>query len=239
MPFIIFKLILYLHNIIRITLLYVLLLCILVSVSVKTNILRSNRCNVVTLQRVLIFWVEVVLYPCMWITFSNCSFPFIPIVEYEDIHFHFCQVTNFSELQPLFLKPSDFLVLMCYFIFCSLLTNPFHLALPKKELFIKTYLNYSCYHANIVDFKMRSSTVSSILSGAFKATRLEAGRVPVQQLCCQSSCPIKLGMTFKVGWGRRTECPYLLCTSPAVEPVCSILGWVCLCVMTLARLSLA
>lgn len=97
-------------------------------------------------------------------------------------------------------------------------------ALAKMELFKMPYLNCSCCHVRIVHFKMRSSTVSSILSGAFKAARLEAGHVPVQQLCCQSSCPIKLGMTFKVGRGRRTECPYLLSTSPAVEPVCSILG---------------
>lgn len=109
----------------------------------------------------------------------------------------------------------------------------------KWNLFKMANLNSSCCHVRIVDFKMRSSTVSSILSGAFKAARLGAGHVPVQQLCCQSSCPIKLAMTFKVGRGRRTECPYLLCTSPAVEPVCSILGWVCLCVVTLARLSLA
>lgn len=109
--------------------------------------------------------------------------------------------------------------------------------LPKFKLFKTAYVNSSCCYAHIANFILRSSTVSSILSGAFKAARLEAGHVPVPQLCCQSSCPIKLGMTFKVGRGRRTECPYLLCTSPAVEPVCSILGWVCLCVVTLARQS--
>lgn len=59
---------------------------------------------------------------------------------------------------------------------------------------------------------------------------LEAGDVLTQQPCCQSSRPITLGMTFKVGRRRWTKCPYLLRLSPAVEPLCSIRGWVCLCV---------
>lgn len=68
---------------------------------------------------------------------------------------------------------------------------------------------------------------------ALRAARLEAGHVLAQQPSCQSSHPITLGMTFKVGRRRRTKCPYLLCTSPAVEPLCSICGWVCLCVLWL------
>lgn len=68
---------------------------------------------------------------------------------------------------------------------------------------------------------------------ALKAARLEAGHVLAQQPCCQSSHPITLGMTFKVGRRRRTKCPYLLCTSPAVEPMCCVCGWLCLCVLWL------
>lgn len=80
---------------------------------------------------------------------------------------------------------------------------------------------------------MRSSAVSSICSGALSAVCLEAGHVLAQQPCCQSNRPIKLGMTFKVGRRRRTKCPYLLHTSPAVEPLCSGCWWACLCVLWL------
>ncbi len=95
------------------------------------------------------------------------------------------------------------------------------------------YLNWSYSLALIVDCRMWSSTVSSICTGTLKAARLEAGHVLAQQPCCQSSRPIKLGMTFKVGRRRRTKCPYLLRTSPAVEPLCCVWGWVCLCVLWL------
>lgn len=96
-----------------------------------------------------------------------------------------------------------------------------------------SYLNCSHCLVLIVNFRMGSNTVSSICTGALKAARLEAGHVLAQQPCCQSSHPIKLGMTFKVGRRRRTKCPYLLRTSPAVEPLCSVCGWVCLCVLWL------
>lgn len=107
-------------------------------------------------------------------------------------------------------------------------------SLTEEPEFLKmSYLNCSCCLVLVVEFRMRSSTVSSICTGALKAARLEARHVLAQQPCCQSSCPIKLGMTFKVGRRRRTECPYLLRTSPAVEPLCSVRGWVCLCVLWL------
>lgn len=94
-------------------------------------------------------------------------------------------------------------------------------------------LNCSRCLVLIVVFRMQSNTVSSICTGALKAARLEAGHVLAQQPCCQSSHPITLGMTFKVGRRRRTKCPYLLRASPAVEPLCSVCGWVCLCVLWL------
>ncbi len=93
-----------------------------------------------------------------------------------------------------------------------------------------SYLNCSRCLVLIVVFRMRSNTVSSICTGALKAALLEAGHVLAQQPCCQSSCPITLGMTFKVGRRRRTKCPYLLCASPAVEPLCSVVDeCVCVC----------
>jgi len=74
--------------------------------------------------------------------------------------------------------------------------------------------------------------VSSTWTRALYAARLEAGHVLAQQPCCQSSRPITLGMTFKVGRRRWTECPYLLRTSPAVEPprVAFVDECVCVCV---------
>lgn len=80
---------------------------------------------------------------------------------------------------------------------------------------------------------MPSSTVSSIRVGVLKAARLEAGRVLAQQPGCQSSHPITLDMTFKVGRRKQTKCPHLLRTRPAVEPLCSICGRTCLCVLWL------
>ena len=78
-----------------------------------------------------------------------------------------------------------------------------------------------------------SGAVSGMCTGALNAARLKAGHVLAQQPCCQSSRPITLGMTFKVGRRRRTKCPYLLRTSPADEPLYSVCRWVCLCVLWL------
>lgn len=59
---------------------------------------------------------------------------------------------------------------------------------------------------------------------------LEAGHVLTQQPCCQSSRPITLGMTFKVGRRRWTKCPYLLRLSPAVLSPCAAFADECVCV---------
>lgn len=96
-----------------------------------------------------------------------------------------------------------------------------------------SYLICSCCPVLILKLTLRSSTVASIGAGALKPTSLKAGHVLAQQHCCQSSCPIKLGMTFKVGRRRQTECPYLLCTSPGVEPLCSHCRWVCMYMLLL------